>query len=131
VSTFENAIRESITALSGFFVGDGTLAETLTRVADLACKSIGPADLAGITMLVEGRARAAVFTDPKLPELDAAQYEIGVGPYLDAFRYQRVYRIDSTAEDRNWPAFSDLAAKHGIASTLSLPLVAHHEGSGR
>lgn len=130
MSKQEQAIRDSVAVLSEFFVGEGTLGETLTRVADLAVVSIGPADMAGITMLVEGKVRTAVFTDPESPELDTAQYDTGEGPCLDAFRHQRVYRIDSTADDRTWPAFSALAASHGIVSTMSLPLIARHEGLG-
>jgi GAF domain-containing protein len=130
VSSQEKAIRESVAVLSEFFVGEGTLGETLTRVADLAVQSVGPADIAGITMLVEGRVRTAVFTDAESPEMDSAQYETGEGPCLDAFRHQRVYRIDSTADDRTWPAFSARAASHGIMSTLSLPLIARQEGVG-
>jgi hypothetical protein len=98
VSETEDAIRDSVTALSGFFIGDGTLGETLTRVSDLACRSVGPADMAGITMLVEGTARTAVFTDSEAPEIDSAQYETGVGPCLDAFRHRHVYRIAATNE---------------------------------
>ena len=126
----EIAIRETIAALSQFFVGERTLGETLTRVSELACKCVGPADMAGITMLVEGRVRTAVFTDPKSPEIDSAQYATGTGPCLDAFRHRQVYRIDSTATDTNWPEFSATAARYGVTSTLSLPLVAHQEGIG-
>jgi GAF domain-containing protein len=130
VSSQEKAIRESVAVLSEFFVGEGTLGDTLTRVANLAVSCVGPADLAGITMLVEGRVRTAVFTDAESPEVDSAQYETGEGPCLDAFRHQQVYRIGSTVDDTRWPAFSALAASHGIVSTLSLPLVARQEGVG-
>lgn len=51
----------SLAALSRFFVGDGSLGETLTRVADLTEEAIPNAALVGITMPVEGRHRAAVF----------------------------------------------------------------------
>jgi GAF domain-containing protein len=130
VSDSENAIRDSIAALSGFFVRSGTLGDTLTEVAHLACKSIGAADMAGITMLIEGRPSTAVFTDFESPEIDAAQYRTGVGPCLDAFRHQRAYRVNSTATDTNWPAFSAAAAAYGVVSTLSLPLAARQEGIG-
>lgn len=130
MSGSEDAILESIVALSTFFVGDRTLGDTLTEVVTLACKSIGPAEMAGITMLVEGRPRTAVFTNPESPEIDATQYDTGAGPCLDAFRYQQPYRIESTATDTTWPAFSAAAATHGVVSTLSLPLAAMHEGLG-
>src|ERR1019366_5976912 len=97
VSSQEKAIRDSVAVLSDFFVGEGTLGETLTRVANLAVACVGPAEMAGITMLVDSRVRTAVFTSAESPEIDSAQYETGEGPCLDAFRHQRVYRIDSTA----------------------------------
>ena len=123
-------LAQSVAALSRFFVGDGTLAETLQRVAELAQQAVPGADFAGITMLVEGRPRTGVFTDETSPEIDAAQYDTGMGPCLDAFRNQTVYRIDCTEKDTNWPAFSEAAAARGVKSTLSLPLVANHEGVG-
>lgn len=126
----EDHLAQSVAALSRFFVGDGTLQETLQRVAELAQEAIPGADFAGLTMLVEGRPRTGVFTDEASPEIDAAQYETGIGPCLDAFRDQTVYRIDSTTKDTCWTAFSEAAAARGVNSTLSLPLVANHEGVG-
>ncbi|HVE46462.1 MAG TPA: GAF and ANTAR domain-containing protein [Acidimicrobiales bacterium] len=123
-------LAQSVAALSRFFVGDGTLAETLTRVAELSQQAVPNADFAGITMLVEGRPRTGVFTDETSPDIDATQYETGSGPCLDAFRNQIVYRIDSTDKETRWPAFSEAAAARGVKSTLSLPLVANHEGVG-
>jgi GAF domain-containing protein len=32
--------------------------------------------------------------------------------------------------DERWPAFSQLAAGHGVRSVMSMPLVANHEGVG-
>ena len=116
--------------MARFFVGDATLRDTLQRVAELALDAVPAADMAGITMLVEGRAKTAVFTDEAAPEIDAAQYETGSGPCLDAFRHQQVYRIDFMEKDRHWPAFSEAAGAHGIESSMSLPLVARHEGVG-
>ncbi len=66
----------------------------------------------------------------RAPEIDSAQYETGIGPCLDAFRHQEVFRIDDTTKDDRWPPFSEAAAAHGIHSTVSLPLVANHEGLG-
>jgi GAF domain-containing protein len=71
-----------------------------------------------------------VFTDESAPEIDAAQYETGVGPCLDSFRHAKVFRIDDTTKDDQWPSFSEAAAARGVRSTLSVPLVANHEGLG-
>jgi GAF domain-containing protein len=116
--------------MSRFFVGDATLGETLQKVSDLACTAVNNADMVGITMLVEGRARTAFFTDETAPQIDAAQYETGIGPCLDAFRYQQVFRIGDMKQDRYWPPFSEAASAHGIGSSLSVPLSARHEGVG-
>jgi GAF domain-containing protein len=120
---------EAFIALSRFFVNDGTLGETLLKVAQLAC-DVSPADMAGITLLVEGKPRTGVFTDPEAPEIDRAQYDSGRGPCLDAFRHQQIYRIDSTSDDDRWPEFARDAEAHGINSTLSIPIVAHKESLG-
>jgi GAF domain-containing protein len=121
--------NESFLALSEFFVDDGTLGDVLLRVSQLACR-VAPADMAGITMLVEGNPRTGVFTDAEAPEIDEAQYGTGQGPCLDAFRHQRVYRIDSTADEVRWPDFARTAAAYGIVATLSVPIVARGEGLG-
>ena len=123
------AVGESLRALTQFFVNDGTLADTLLRVSELAC-SITPASYAGVTLIVEGKAQTAVFTHPDAPEIDRAQYRSGEGPCMYAFRNQKVYRIASTSQDERWPEFARVALAHGIHSTLSLPLLARGQGLG-
>jgi GAF domain-containing protein len=125
----QDAIRTSLRALSQFFVKDGTLGDTLLRVSEMAC-DVTPAKYAGITLLVEGKPRTGVFTSSEAPEIDEAQYDTGEGPCLDAFRLQRIFRIESTTEDTRWPAFSKLATSHGIHSTMSVPLTVHGESLG-
>lgn len=118
----DSPLNESVRALSRFFVGDCTVKETLQRVATLTLEAVPAAHFVGLTMLLDGRHDTAVFTDDTVPEVDQAQYETGEGPCLDAFHEQRVIVIESTREDGPWPAFRQRAAKHGIGSTLSLPM---------
>ena len=125
-----DSLTQALAAMSGFFFGDATLRETLQEVSELACATVPNTAMVGITMLVEGKTRTAVFTDEEAPEIDSAQYETGVGPCLDAFRHLQVFRIADMEADRQWPAFSKAAASHGIASSMSLPLLARHEGVG-
>lgn len=120
---------EAFLALSQFFVNESTFGDTLLRVAELACSMAG-ADMAGVTMLVEGRPRTGVFTDPRAPLIDQAQYETEDGPCLDAFRQQRIFLIESTLEDKRWPQFASDAVAHGILSTLSVPIAARSESLG-
>ncbi len=130
VTADPSPLDKSLQAISRFCIGDATLQETLHRVAELSLDALPSAEIAGITMLLEGRPRTAVFTDDAAPEVDACQYETGSGPCLDAFRHKQVYRIDDVNEDHHWPAFSEAAAAHGLGSVMSIPLLARHEGVG-
>ena len=122
----ESPVAEGLAVLSRYFIGAGTLEETLARVADLACEAVPPADFVGLTMPIEGRQRTAVFTDRTSPEVDQAQYDSGEGPCLDALRDATAYLIGSTGEDGPWPAFRRACVQRGIRSTLSLPLIVDH-----
>jgi len=113
----------ALAALTQYFVDEETLGQTLERVSQLACQA-APADMAGITLLVEGRPRTGVFTDPEAPTIDEAQYATGQGPCLDAFEHGVVNRIDDTATDARWPEFCATCVAHGVRSTLSLPVAA-------
>ena len=106
-----------------FFVGDGSLRETLHRVSELTVEALDPVDFVGLTMAIDGTRRTAVFTDLTSPEIDQAQYDSGEGPCLDAFETGRVVAVDSMIDAGPYPAFRAAAAAHGINSTLSLPLV--------
>jgi transcriptional regulator with GAF, ATPase, and Fis domain len=119
----DSPLTSSLAALSRFFVGDGSLKQTLERVMYLTVDAVEPADLCGITMPVEGRKRTAVFTDATAPEVDQAQYDTGDGPCITAFDQATVVEIPSTVGPGPWPEFRRVAAAHGILSTLSLPLV--------
>jgi GAF domain-containing protein len=123
-------VSESLAALSKFFVGDHTVQQTLQRVADLTVTAVPPADFAGLTLLVEGRERTAVFTDPASPEIDQAQYDTGDGPCLQAFQQGEIVSVPSMADDARFPAFQAAALEHGINSTLSLPLAVDDVVSG-
>jgi GAF domain-containing protein len=103
-------------------VGDRSVRDTLTRISELTKDAIPAVEMAGITMVVEGRQRTAVFTDGLVPEIDQAQYDTGDGPCLAAYQQQAVFAIPSTSEEGPWPAFREACAAHGIRSTLSMPL---------
>jgi len=117
-------LQEALAALTRYFVGDDRLGASLHRVAELAKTALPQTDHVGITLLVDGKPKTAVFTDPAVPEIDQAQYRIGDGPCLDAFRTGRANRITSTVEPGPWQAFRDTAAAHGVRSTVSIPLTA-------
>lgn len=121
------AADEGFVALAQFLVEEGTLGDTLLKLAELA-RDVVHADMAGMTLLVDDTPRTGVFTDPEVPEIDTAQYASRRGPCLEAFRTKRVLRIDMTEHEQRWPEFSQLAFEHGVRSTLSVPVVVRDEG---
>lgn len=124
-------LRESITALSRYFIGDQTLENTLQRVVELAHETIDAADMVGVTMLNDvGAPVTAVFTTGEAADIDQAQYRDGSGPCVDAFLTGEVKRIESMSEELRWPEFVVAAREHGIGSTLSLPLVVQGKSYG-
>jgi GAF domain-containing protein len=115
-------IADAVAALNQYFIGDTTMGDTLTRVAQLTTTTVPQAEFVGITMTVDGRMGTYVFTHPTVPEIDSAQYETGDGPCLEAFRTGIVVPIESTATETRWPKFCRVAYENGILSTLSLPM---------
>jgi GAF domain-containing protein len=122
--------EEAVAALTRYFVGNQTLGESLHQVSELTMRALPQTDHVGITLLVEGRLRTSVFTHPEVPEIDRAQYRTGDGPCVDAYREGVPHVIHSTREPGRWQAFRDSAAKHGVLSTLSLPLLTHDGSIG-
>jgi GAF domain-containing protein len=110
-------------SLSQFLIPDGTLDATLQRVAELAVQEVEGCDMAGVTVMRDGRPETTVFTDPTAPHIDRAQYESGSGPCLEAFMTGEVLRITDTASEGRWPEFAAAAHAEGVNSTLSLPLL--------
>lgn len=119
----DSPLADCLAALTHFFVGSGTLEETLQRVVDLTHEALEPADMVAITLPVENRRRTAIYTDELAVEVDQAQYEANDGPCVDAFEERRITSIDDTHEPGKWPEFRRTAAEHGIRSTMALPLI--------
>src|SRR4051812_21449897 len=112
----------TLAALSGYFVGDLSLAATLQRVAELSLCSVPVAVQAGITLTIDNEPTTVIFTSPEVPEMDQAQYQSGEGPCLQSVRDSEPHLIPSTKAPGRWQAFRDAALSHGILSTMSLPM---------
>jgi GAF domain-containing protein len=127
----EAHVSDALRALSRFLVADVSLGDTLSEVAGITVDALPAAEFAGVTLLDDGgNPTTAVFTDPQSPEIDQEQYRTGRGPCLDAGREQRVVRLDDVSADGSYPEFAEACRRHGIFSTLSLPLSAAGKGVG-
>jgi GAF domain-containing protein len=123
--------EESLIALAGILVTEQSLDKTLRQVLDLACVALSCGDEGGITLLEQEGPRTAVASSEAARQVDSFQYDAeDGGPCLEAYRQQRIFRIDSTDDEPRWPQFAQSAAAAGIKSTLSLPLVVGGDGIG-
>jgi transcriptional regulator with GAF, ATPase, and Fis domain len=119
-------LNQAVRAVSLFLIAEAPLGKTLERIAKVAREAVGDASAAGITLLDEQeRPKTRVWTDELSVAIDQAQYAEDAGPCLEAYRQGQIVRIDDTqAVAERWPAYSRETARHGVRSTLSLPLQA-------
>jgi len=106
-------------------VDDATTA--VARLARAARQMIPAATGAGVSLLdADGTRISTASTDPAVEAADALQYQLGMGPCLSAWATQEPQRIEDTTTETRWAAWEAAAAKAGIRSVLSTPLV--HRG---
>ena len=118
----EEGLAEGVRALSSFLLDEATLETVLQRVVDLAESGVPGCDHAGVTLWTRERPSTAAATDTTTLDLDAAQYETGVGPCLQAIRDGVVYHVDDFEHDDRFLEFAALAIPQGLRSSLSFPL---------
>ena len=103
----------------------------LLRVVQVALATIGRCDAAGVALIGHLGADGEVCTGAAAYRLDQAQQEAGCGPCIDAVASLRVFNVESIADVPVWPEFRQVAATHGIKSSLAVPLTLHGVAIGR
>jgi GAF domain-containing protein len=126
----DSSFRASLTELTALLVAEESLEVVLQRVVDLACGSIGACDLASVTTIRDQEAQTLVCTDPVADEIDQAQYEHDSGPCLYALRRGEIVSLPSMVADDRWTPFREVALRHGVHSSFSLPMTAGDQSVG-
>lgn len=102
--------------------------QQLAYVVDRMCPTAAGA---GISLLDEDGSRTtAAATDDVVAEADDQQYALRQGPCLSAWATGQVQRIDDTTRDSRWPRWQPEAARLGIRSVLSAPLIYKQQHPG-
>ncbi len=101
---------------------DRDLDQILADVVMMAKLRIPGADEAAITLIRHKKASTAASTGGMAVPLDELQYEAGYGPCLDAGRDNVTYYIQDAATETRWARYIAPARRHGLASSLSIPL---------
>lgn len=108
--------------LSAALTSGTDMAEILDDVVHLVQKHLPGAEQSSITLIRGTKAATAASTGPLPIALDEIQYEQGYGPCLDAGRNDEILHVDDMATEQRWPQYTPLAIRHGVHSSLSLPL---------
>src|SRR3954454_9612039 len=101
-----------------------TLETAVTLVTRLATAAIPGSAGAGVTLVDSRGRRTTGASDPFVEEADALQYGLDAGPCLTAWRDQVPVRIDDVEHETRWPQWTAAVTDLGIASVLSVPLLA-------
>jgi GAF domain-containing protein len=103
-------------------VGD-ELTQALGELARLARDGVPGCDGASISVLHRGSVSTSAATQPRVVDIDRAQYRLGDGPCLTAIRNHQDIAVDDYESDGRWPGVAAEAVNLGIRSSLSLPMV--------
>jgi GAF domain-containing protein len=116
-------LQDSLARLGTLATGLLPLEATLTRVAEYAVRAIPGAEGAGLTLLEENRSDTIVSTADFVAQIDDIQYTLDQGPCLSAVAERQIVLSGSLGGDRRWPKFGSRAARLGVHSVVSLPLI--------
>ena len=102
----------------------------LTRITNLATRTIPGADQVSITLAGAGGAHTEAFTGELALALDEAQYKQGQGPCLEAAAYNTTVHVTDTATENRWPHWAREAITAGMHSSLSIGLPMYQAVTG-
>jgi GAF domain-containing protein len=119
----DDGLTHSLTSLGRLATGHLDLEDTLIRVAEYAVSAIPGADGAGLTLLEKGHSDTIVATADFVRQVDDIQYSVGEGPCISAALESRTFTSGSLGGESRWPRFAPRAARLGVHSVLSLPLL--------
>ena len=109
--------------LGGVLFSVETVQSTVELVTRLAAKTIPGTAGAGVTLVDARGHRTTAASNPLVAEADALQYGFESGPCLSAWAEQVPVRVDDLAAETRWPEWTAAAARLGVQSVLSVPLV--------
>jgi GAF domain-containing protein len=123
-------LTAALNQLAGLVLSRETVQTALELVTTVAATATADTMGAGVTVVDERGKRSRAASNPWVERADALQYELDEGPCLTAWRSGELVRIDDTTTDGRFPRWNEWAARLGVRSVLSAPLVAAGESIG-
>jgi GAF domain-containing protein len=111
-----------VIALAQILLDGDHINVTLRQVAEIARNTLTEIDEVSVTLLDGQKGQTVVFTGRLAVELDERQYQIGVGPCLDAAMTGNTVVVDTGDPANLYPEFSRAAERAGIHHSVSVGL---------
>jgi GAF domain-containing protein len=109
-------------ALARVVLADRQLPDVLTEITGIARRAMPGTEAASITLIRGDAPFTAAYDGQMALDADELQYERGYGPCMDAGRAGQMFLVEDMRTEQRWPDYAQHAAKHGVLSSLSVPL---------
>jgi GAF domain-containing protein len=129
--TQTETFNERLAAIARALFHEPDVQATLKRTVEDAANTVDAVAYASVTLVIRRRhVETPVYTDDRALRADLLQYELGVGPCLDAVWEQDTFHIaDLTTEPRYADWSRRVVEETGIRSSLSLQLFTDPENA--
>lgn len=117
--------QDAFDELARITLADHSMESVMSTVADVCIRLLPHADEASVSLLTTGRPTTVAFTGPLAVAMDERQYEHPAGPCLTAAATETVQLVVDAQNETRWPAFAAGARRHGVCSSLSVPVLVH------
>lgn len=114
-------MQSALQALARLTLAQPSMEAVLEESTALAKRLVPHADDVSVT-LHERRPVTVAASGPLAERSDAAQYDVGQGPCLEALSQRITVVIPDQATDDRWPRYSPRALAIGVGSSVSVPL---------
>jgi GAF domain-containing protein len=124
-------IHERLAAAALEMANEPSLPNTLELAVAMAVQTVGPCELATISLRRRTTLRPVAATDPAYRKAVALQATLGQGPSLDALAGTQPVISGDVRSDERWPEWGPrIADALGVSSVLSLRLIvgSHPQG---
>ncbi len=117
-------LAASFVRMGGLLFCEETLESVLDVISTLAHETLPGTTGAGVTLIRDRRRTTVAYTDGEVVKAaDDLQYSLNEGPCLAAISTAAAVRIDCVESESRWPGWSACAAKLGMGSVLTVPLL--------
>jgi len=108
-----------------------SIGTTLERVVETCVEAVERCDMAGVSIVEQGRIRTVAATDETLRVIDQLQFDLGEGPCFDALQSEDTVSSNDLERDSRWSTWGPaMVSRIGMRSVLSYRLATRHDAIG-